>query len=67
MVKMKLMIEAILPTGSRMIGELVIRGGAAFVRVPDKTAGEMFYAIDRVEKWLGVYGVSSIFLGEKTK
>lgn len=63
---MRLMIEAILPTGARMIGELVIRGGAAFVRVPDDHAGEMMYAIDRVDKWLGVYGVSSIFLGEKT-
>lgn len=64
---MKLMIEAILPTGARKIGELVIRGGAAFVRVPNDHAGEMLYAIDHVEKWLGVFGVSNIFLGEKAK
>lgn len=65
--KMKVMIDAILPTGARMIGELVIRDGSAFVRIPDDHAGEMLYAIDRVEKWLGVYGVGSIFLGEKAK
>lgn len=67
MQKMKVMIEAILPTGARMIGELVIRSGAAFVRTTDSNAGKMLYAIDHVEKWLGVFGVSSIFLGEKAK
>lgn len=62
---MKLMIEAILPSGARMIGELVIRGGSAFVRDHSDHAGERLYAIDHVEKWLGVYGISNIFLGGK--
>lgn len=64
---MNLYIEALLPTGEKKIGRLEVKNGMAFVVNNDKNAGEMFYAIQEIVSYVGIYGLNSVFLGEKKK